>query len=143
MKQSQKRLQKAAQRAPAGSQTPATDPVLDWIFNTHQPYHANDPGVPGKEHFILLRLPLMGTLVAEGGLWLPASIGYTCGQRWFPAACKHLCACSCSTLGSCTHWQTEHSCIDLSVAQSSCTPANWLIRSIRWRSFFLLQACSH
>ncbi|KAL0047738.1 hypothetical protein WJX82_010767 [Trebouxia sp. C0006] len=48
-KQSQKRSQKAAQRAPAGSQTPATDPVLDWIFNTHQPYHTNDPGVPGLQ----------------------------------------------------------------------------------------------
>lgn len=47
LKQSQRRLQKAAQRAPAGSQNTATDPVLDWIFNAHQPYHANDQGVPG------------------------------------------------------------------------------------------------
>ena len=60
LKQSQKRSQKAAQRPTAGSRDTATDPVLDWIFNTNQPYHANDPGVPGKEHFLLPRLPPFG-----------------------------------------------------------------------------------
>jgi len=87
VKQSQKRSQKAAQRPSAGSQIPATDPVLDWIFNVHQPYHANDEGVPGKEHFLLPRLPLLGTVVAKGVLLLRAS------------ACVHavvqLCAAAC------------------------------------------------
>lgn len=78
LKRSQKRSQKAAQRPPAGSHTPAIDPVLDWIFNAYQPYHAKDKGVPGKEHLLLLRLPLFSAVVAK--------------ERWFAAACKHLCA---------------------------------------------------
>ncbi|KAL0041855.1 hypothetical protein WJX79_006837 [Trebouxia sp. C0005] len=49
LKRSQKRSQKAAQRPPAGSHTPAIDPVLDWIFNAYQPYHAKDKGVPGLQ----------------------------------------------------------------------------------------------
>lgn len=73
-KQSQKQSQKAAQRPTAGSHNPPTDPVLDWIFKTHQPYHANDEGTPGKEHFLLPCLPPFGVqLWAKAGLLLRAS----------------------------------------------------------------------
>ena len=123
LKQSQRRLQKAAQRAPAGSQNTATDPVLDWIFNAHQPYHANDQGVPGKEHFLLPRLLLLGTVVVKGVLLLSANTCVHALVRFSAAACHGR-----QNARALTHWLSS-------------MPAEWLISLIKWRSFCLSQAC--
>ena len=59
-----------------------------------------------------------------------APVWYRCEHRWFAAACKHLCACSCSSLCSRMPWQTECSCIDPLVARLFCMPAKCLVHEI-------------